>query len=86
MPGNPTDVCGESRDLRVRTIIWRKYNRKNQNKKTTESDEENQEGQGLKILTPNQVLNRLAITLAQLQARNNSEKLKYEIRQLLYFL
>ena len=86
MPGNPTDVCDESGDLRVRAIIWRKYNRKNQNKKTKKSDEENQEGQGLKILTPNQVLNRLAITLAQLQARNNSEKLKYEIRQLLYFL
>ena len=81
MPGNPTDVCDESRDLRVRAIIWRKYNRKNQNKKTKKSDEENQEGQGL-----SQMLNRLAITLAQLQARNNSEKLKYEIRQLLYFL
>ena len=32
------------------------------------------------------MLNRLPICLAQLNARNNSEKLKNEIRQLLYFL
>ena len=37
---------------------------------------------GLKILTPNQMLSRLPITLAQLKAGNNSEKLKNEIRQL----
>ena len=42
--------------------------------------------QGLKILTPNQMLSRLPISLAQLKAGNNSEKLKHEIRQLLYFL
>ena len=41
---------------------------------------------GLKILTPNQMLSRLPITLAQWKARNNSEKLKNEIRQLLYSL
>ena len=40
----------------------------------------------LKILTPNRMLNRLPITLAQLKAGNNSEKLKNEIRQLLYSL
>ena len=40
----------------------------------------------LKILTPNQMLSRLPITLAQLKAGNNSEKLKNEIRQLLYSL
>ena len=45
-----------------------------------------QKGQGLKILTPNQMLSRLPITLAQLKARNNSDKLKNEIRQLLYSL
>ena len=43
-------------------------------------------GSGLKMLTPNQMLNRLPITLAQLKAGNNSEKLKNEIRQLLYSL
>ena len=47
---------------------------------------EQQEGQGIKILTPNQMLNRLPIALAQLQAGNNSNKLKNEIRQLLYSL
>ena len=30
-----------------------------------------QQGQGLKILTPNQMLSRLTITLAQLVAENN---------------
>ena len=45
-----------------------------------------QQGLGLKILTPNQILSRLPITLAQLKAVNNSEKLKNEIRQLLYSL
>ena len=39
----------------------------------------------LKILTPDQMLSRLPITLAQLKAGNNSEKLKNEIR-LLYSL
>ena len=46
----------------------------------------NQERQGLKILTPDQMLSRLPISLAQLKAGNNSEKLKNEIRQLLYSL
>ena len=44
------------------------------------------EGQGLKILTPEQMLSRLPISLAQLKAGNSSEKLKNEITQLLYFL
>ena len=47
-------------------------------------NKQNQEGQGIKILTPNQMLSRLPIFLAQLQAGNNSEKLKNEIIQLLY--
>ena len=41
-------------------------------------------GQGLKILTPNQMLSRLPVSLAQLKAGNNSEKIKNEIRQLLH--
>ena len=45
-----------------------------------------QEGQGIKILTANQMLSRLPISLAHLKAGNNSEKLKNEIRQLLYSL
>ena len=39
-----------------------------------------QQGQGLKTLTPNQMLSRLTILLAQLKEVNNSEKLKNEIR------
>ena len=50
-----------------------------------EFNKKNQQGKGLKILTPDQMLSRLPITLAQLKAGNNSEKLKNEIRQLLYF-
>ena len=46
----------------------------------------NQRGQEIEILTPQQMLNRLPISLAQLKAVNNSEKLKNEIRQLLYSL
>ena len=45
-----------------------------------------QSGRGLKMLTLNQMLRRLGISLAQLNAGNNSEKLKNEIRQLLYSL
>ena len=51
-----------------------------------EFNKQNQQGQGLKILTPDQMLGRLPITLAQLKAGNNSQKLKNEIRQLLYSL
>ena len=50
------------------------------------AERRNQEGQGLKILTPNQMLSRLPITLAQLKAGNNSQKFINEIRQLLYSL
>ena len=46
----------------------------------------NQSGQGLNILKPNQMLSRLPISLAQLKAGSNSEKLQNEIRQLLYSL
>ena len=44
-----------------------------------------QGGEGLKILVPNQMLSRLPFALAQIKAGNNSEKIKNEIRQLLYF-
>ena len=45
-----------------------------------------QEAKRLKVLTPQQMLSRLPIFLAQLKAGNNSEKLKNEIRQLLHSL
>ena len=45
-----------------------------------------QQGLELKILTQNQMLSRLPISLAQFKAGNNSDKLKNEIRQLLFSL
>ena len=49
-------------------------------------NKQNQEEHGLKILTPQQMFSRLPISLAQLKAGNNSEKLKNETRRLLYSL
>ena len=45
-----------------------------------------QEGTELKILTPNQMLKRLPIALAQVKAGNNSESLLNEIKQIVYSL
>ena len=47
---------------------------------------EEQDGKGLKILTPNQMLKRLPIALAQIKAGNNSDSLLNEIRQIVYSL
>ena len=48
----------------------------------------NQERHRLKILTPDQMLSRLPVTLAQLKnnLQNSSQNLKDKIRQLLYSL
>ena len=54
--------------------------------KTLKFNKQNQQGQGLKILTPDQMLSSLPISLAQLKVGNNSQKLKNEIRKLLYSL
>ena len=45
-----------------------------------------QRGQGVKIMTASQLITRLPILLSQVKAGNNSQKLKNEIRQILYFL
>ena len=45
-----------------------------------------QEGEGIKTLTPNQMLKRLPIALAQIKAGNISESLLNEIRQIVYYL
>ena len=49
-------------------------------------DEEVKEVKGLKFLTPNKLLTRLSILLAQTKAGDNLYKLKNEIRQRLYLL
>ena len=43
-------------------------------------------GEGLRILTNKQMFNRFLILLAQIEAGNNSNKLKNETRQILYSL
>ena len=45
-------------------------------------EEEPEIGKGLKIMTPNQLITRLPILLAQKQADNTSQKLNNEIRQI----
>ena len=56
------------------------------NKKGKGSVASRAKGEGLKILTNKQMLNRLPILLAQIQAGNNSNKLKNELRQIIYSL
>ena len=51
-----------------------------------EAYEKVKEGKELKFLTSIGLLTRLSISLAQIKARNNSNKLKKEIRQILYLL
>ena len=48
--------------------------------------DKSKKGEGLKILTNKQMLNRLPILLAQIEAGNNSIKLKNEARQIFYSL
>ena len=48
--------------------------------------EEPTTGEGLEILTPEQMLQRLPIAIAQVKAGNNSEKNFHEIRQIVYSL
>ena len=43
-------------------------------------------GEGLRILTPKQMIQRLPIALAQVKAGNTSENLLNEIRQVIYSL
>ena len=53
----------------------------------SESDEESeQKGKSLKIMTAKQMIAKLSISLAQLKAGNNSQKLKNEIKKIFYSL
>ena len=51
-----------------------------------EFSRQNQERKGLKIITPEQMLSRLPISLVQLREGNNSQELRNEIKQVLYSL
>ena len=77
----------------IKTVSENKTFKIDENKKITNIVERilyfnqlEESGQGLKILTPNQMLSRSPISLVQLKAGNNSEKRKNEIRQILYSL
>ena len=51
--------------------------------KLGDKEEPPKTGEGLKIMTPSELITRLPILLAQKQAGNNSQKLKNEIRQII---
>ena len=78
------------KDYAAETDEYLKYIEEQKKDRSKFSDEydsnELSSGSGLKILTNKQMLNRLSILLAQIQAGNNSESLKNEIRQILYSL
>ena len=78
------------KDYSAETDGYLKYMEEQEKDRKQFSDEYNSNGwssgSGLKILTNKQMLNRLPILLAQIQAGNNSKKLKNEIRQILYSL
>ena len=77
-------------DYSAETDEYLKYmeEQKNDHKKFSDEYDSNESssGSGLKILTNKQMLNCLTILLTQIQAGNNSKKLKNEIRQILYSL
>ena len=52
----------------------------------SEAKDRTKHGEGLKILTPKQMLQRLPIALAQVKSGNTSENFLNEIRQVTYFL
>ena len=57
-----------------------------QGRKSESGEESEQKGKDLKIITPKQMTAKLPILLAQLKAGNNSQKLKNEIKQIVYSL
>ena len=67
------------RDLKNIVDLYNIYNLKSDSDTSIE-------GKGLKILTNKQMLNRLPILLAQIEAGSNSKSLKNEMRQILYSL
>ena len=71
----------ELEDLEPEPLFEERISERTKMRRQKKSDEENQEGQVVKILTPDQMLSRLPITLAQLKAGNNSKGFKNEIRQ-----
>ena len=59
---------------------------KNYYRETSRHIDESRQGKLFKTLIPKQMLQRLAIALAQIKSGNNSESLLNEIRQIVYSL
>ena len=83
----------QKEDYSAETDEYLKYMEKQEKDRKKFSDEYdssgsalNKKGEGLKILTNKQMLNRFLILLTQIKAGNNSIKLKNELRQILYSL
>ena len=57
-----------------------------ESKKKASEELEKQEGTGIRILTPEQMIQRSPIAFAQVKAGNNSENLLNEMRQIIYSL
>ena len=79
------------KDYSAEAVDYLKYMQEQEKGQKRFSDDYDSNGSGnvgavLKILTNKQMLNRLPILLAQIQAGNNSGKLKNKIRQILYSL
>ena len=73
-------------DYSAETDEYLKYMEEQEKDRKKFSDEYDSSGSGLKILTNQQMLSGLPILLARIQAGNNSNKLKNELRQLIYSL
>ena len=78
------------KDFSAETDEYLKYMEEQENDRKKFNDEYDSNGwssgSGLKILTNKQMLNRLPILLAHIQAGNNSKQLKNDARQILYSL
>ena len=78
------------KDYSAETDEYLKYMEEQENDRKKINDEYDSNGwssgSGLKILTNKQMLNRLPILLAHIQAGNNSKQLKNDARQILYSL
>ena len=85
VPSSPT-----KKDYSAETDEYLKYmeEQEKDRKKFSDKYDSNRwsSGSGLKILTKKQMLSRLPILLAQIQAGNNLTKLRNKIRQILYLL
>ena len=75
----------ENMEKEDKKAVYKILKRVKEKSSGSESEKEHL-AKGLKIMTPNQLLTRLPILLAQKKSGNNSQKLNNEIRQIIYSL